>query len=222
MNNLAIFDLDHTLITADSDVQWAAYLQKKGLMDESSAQKRNQFYADYEAGCLNMDEFLQFQLAPLAQFSRDELNAMHREFMAQHIADKITPTARGMVKAHIDNQDEVLLISATNEFIITPIAHAFGINNIIGIRLQEDENRRYTGQYIGTPSFREGKITRLHEWLAEQEKNLKDYKKTFFYSDSHNDLPLLNLVHCPVAVNPDSILEAQATQNNWKIIRFNH
>lgn len=222
MSHLAIFDLDHTLITADSDVQWAAYLQHKGLIDESSAQKRQQFYADYEAGCLNMDAFLKFQLAPLAQFSPTELAAMHREFMAQHIADKITPTARNMVKAHLDHQDDVLLISATNEFIITPIAHEFGIQNIIGIQLQTDSENRYTGQYIGTPSFREGKITRLHEWLAKQNKTLADYDKTYFYSDSHNDLPLLEQVDHPIAVNPDPILTAKAQANHWKIIRFNH
>ncbi len=220
MNNLAIFDLDHTLILCDSDVAWAAYLAQKGILDEADAAQRDVFYQDYAAGCLDIDAFLQFQLAPLARFPRTKLDAMHREYMAQYIVPHMTDTARALVTHHLDAGDDVLLISATNEFIITPIARAFGIENVIGIRLETDENGRYTGRYLGVPSFKEGKVTRLSEWLAARGKTLTNYAQTYFYSDSHNDIPLLDLVSVPVAVNPDDTLAAYAAQRGWRIVRY--
>ena len=220
MTNLAIFDLDRTLITCDSDVAWAAYLAEKGIFSEEDSQKRDQFYDDYDNGCLDIDAFLRFQLAPLAKFSRDKLDLMHAEFMNKYIVHHITETAKNMVKNHIDNGDDVVLVSATNEFVITPIAARFGIKEIVGVKLVTDKNNNYTGEYTGTPSFKEGKIVRLNEWLDLHGKKMSDYNRTFFYSDSHNDLPLLRLVDCPVAVNPDAVLQAEAIQKNWKIISF--
>ncbi|MBQ9260098.1 MAG: HAD family hydrolase [Neisseriaceae bacterium] len=220
MTNLAIFDLDRTLITCDSDVAWAAYLAEKGIFNEDDSKKRDQFYADYDNGCLDIDAFLRFQLAPLGKFSRHELDAMHAEFMDKYIVHHITKTAKNIVKKHIDNNDTVVLVSATNEFVITPIAAQFGIHNVVGVRLVIDQNGNYTGEYTGTPSFREGKIVRLQEWLANNGKTMQDYDRSFFYSDSHNDLPLLRLVDCPVAVNPDPLLRQEATDKGWTIIQF--
>ncbi|MBR1819607.1 MAG: HAD family hydrolase [Neisseriaceae bacterium] len=220
MTNLAIFDLDRTLITCDSDVAWAAYLADKGVFNEDDSKKRDQFYDDYDNGCLDIDAFLRFQLAPLGKFSRHELDAMHAEFMDKYIVHHITKTAKNIVKKHIDNNDTVVLVSATNEFVITPIAAQFGIHNVVGVRLVIDQNGNYTGEYTGTPSFREGKIVRLQEWLANNGKTMQDYDRSFFYSDSHNDLPLLRLVDCPVAVNPDPLLRQEATDKGWTIIQF--
>ncbi|MBR3424853.1 MAG: HAD family hydrolase [Neisseriaceae bacterium] len=220
MTNLAIFDLDRTLITCDSDVAWAAYLAEKGIFNEDDSKKRDQFYADYDNGCLDIDAFLRFQLAPLGKFSRRQLDAMHAEFMDKYIVHHITKTAKNIVKKHIDNNDTMVLVSATNEFVITPIAAQFGIHNVVGVRLVIDQNGNYTGEYTGTPSFREGKIVRLQEWLANNGKTMQDYDRSFFYSDSHNDLPLLRLVDCPVAVNPDPLLRQEATDKGWTIIQF--
>ncbi|MBQ9182340.1 MAG: HAD family hydrolase [Neisseriaceae bacterium] len=220
MTNLAIFDLDRTLITCDSDVAWAAYLADKGVFNEDDSKKRDQFYDDYDNGCLDIDAFLRFQLAPLGKFSRSELDRMHAEFMDKYIVHHITKTAKNIVKKHIDNNDTVVLVSATNEFVITPIAAQFGIHNVVGVRLVIDQNGNYTGEYTGTPSFREGKIVRLQEWLANNGKTMQDYDRSFFYSDSHNDLPLLRLVDCPVAVNPDPLLRQEATDKGWTIIQF--
>ncbi|MBR2252458.1 MAG: HAD family hydrolase [Neisseriaceae bacterium] len=220
MTNLAIFDLDRTLITCDSDVAWAAYLAEKGIFNEEDSKKRDQFYADYDNGCLDIDAFLCFQLAPLGKFSRRQLDAMHAEFMDKYIVHHITKTAKNIVKKHIDNNDTMVLVSATNEFVITPSAAQFGIHNVVGVRLVIDQNGNYTGEYTGTPSFREGKIVRLQEWLANNGKTMQDYDRSFFYSDSHNDLPLLRLVDCPVAVNPDPLLRQEATDKGWTIIQF--
>lgn len=216
--NLAIFDLDHTLINCDSDSEWPKYLMQKGVVDQAFVDKKNnKYYQDYLKGCLDIDDFLAFQLAPLTHFSRTELDAMHGEFMRDFIVPHMSAPAQACVARHAAAGDELLLISATNEFIITPIAHAFGIRNVIGIALETDGQGRYTGRYIGTPSFKEGKITRLREWLAERNQCLAHFDKVYFYSDSHNDLPLLRQVNTPVAVNPDAILLAEARQNGWPV-----
>lgn len=216
--NLAIFDLDHTLINCDSDSEWPKYLMQKGVVDQDFVHKKNnKYYQDYLNGCLDIDDFLAFQLAPLARFNRSVLDAMHAEFMQEFIVPHISPQAQACVAHHAAAGDELLLLSATNEFIITPIAHAFGIHNVIGIALETDAANNYTGNYIGTPSFQEGKITRLREWLAERNLCLAHFDKVYFYSDSHNDLPLLRQVNTPVAVNPDAILLAEARQEGWPI-----
>ena len=217
--NLAIFDLDHTLIASDSDNEWPKYLMHKGIVDADFVAKKNDyFYQQYLQGQLNVDEFLEFQLEPLTRFSMDELAAMHQEFMRDFIRPTITEVARGLVTQHQQAGDDLLLISATNEFIITPIAHEFGITEVIGVSLEIGADGRYTGEYVVVPSYQAGKITRLEQWLHAQGKTRADYDKIYFYSDSRNDMPLLQDVSNPVAVNPDDILLAHAREHGWPIV----
>lgn len=221
MNNLAIFDLDNTLINTDSDHAWPQYLIQKGLVDAENTKKQNdKFYQDYQNGCLNIDEFLKFHLAPLSLYSKEELAEMHREFTERFILPHISMMAKMLVQSHRDSGDELLVISSTNEFIITPICHLFGIKNIIGTQLETGPDGRYTGNYTGIPSLKEGKITRLNAWLAERGETLQSYGKTYFYSDSKNDLPLLRLVTDPVAVNPDEELTREAAEKGWPVLNF--
>ena len=221
MKNLAIFDLDNTLINIDSGHAWSAFLIKKMPDDAAQTEAQNEkFYRNYQNGCLDIDTFCKFHLAPLARYSKEELAEFHREFMAEYIIPHISPMQRMLVQSHQMAGDETLVISSTNEFIITPICHLFGITNIIGTQLETSTDGRYTGNYIGTPSFREGKITRLNQWLAERGETLESYGKTYFYSDSKNDLPLLSLVNEPVAVNPDAELEQEAKEKGWPVLNF--
>ena len=221
MTNLAVFDLDNTLINTDSDHAWPQYLIKKGLVDAEETERQNEkFYRDYQAGCLDIDAFLKFHLAPLARFSREELDEMHREFTAEFIAPHISDMARMLVEGHRAAGDELLVISSTNEFIITPICKIFGIDNVIGTQLETDADGNYTGNYTGIPSLKEGKITRLHQWLAARGKDLGDYGKVYFYSDSKNDLPLLRAVDEPVAANPDAELLREALEKGWPVLNF--
>ena len=221
MKNLAIFDLDNTLINIDSGHAWSAFLIKKIPDDAAQTKAQNEkFYRDYQNGCLDIDAFCKFHLAPLTRYSKEELAEFHREFMAEYIIPHISPMQRMLVQSHQMAGDETLVISSTNEFIITPICHLFGITNIIGTQLETGTDGRYTGNYIGTPSFREGKITRLNQWLAERGETLESYGKTYFYSDSKNDLPLLSLVNEPVAVNPDAELEQEAKEKGWPVLNF--
>lgn len=221
MKNLAIFDLDNTLINIDSGHAWLAFLIKKMPDDAVQTEAQNEkFYRDYQNGCLDIDAFCKFHLAPLSRYSKEELAKFHREFMAEYIIPHISPMQRMLVQSHQMAGDETLVISSTNEFIITPICHLFGITNIIGTQLETGTDGRYTGNYIGTPSFREGKINRLNQWLAERGETLESYGKTYFYSDSKNDLPLLSLVNEPVAVNPDAELEQEAKEKGWPVLNF--
>lgn len=221
--NLAIFDLDHTLINCDSDNEWPQYLMQKGVVDENFVRTKNdKFYQDYLNGCLDIDEFLAFQLEPLSRFERAALDEMHREFMRDFILPNISQAARDLVAQHRKAGDILLMISATNEFIITPIAHELGIHEIIGVRLAVDAYGNYTGGYIGTPSFKEGKIIRLNQWLDQRGQTLADYEKTYFYSDSRNDLPLLETVSHPVAVHPDATLREVAQARGWPILNLYH
>ena len=221
MKNLAIFDLDNTLINIDSGHAWSAFLIKKMPDDAAQTEAQNEkFYRDYQNGCLDIDAFCKFHLAPLSRYSKEELAKFNREFMAEYIIPHISPMQRMLVQSHQMADDETLVISSTNEFIITPICHLFGITNIIGTQLETGTDGRYTGNYIGTPSFREGKINRLNQWLAERGETLESYGKTYFYSDSKNDLPLLSLVNEPVAVNPDAELEQEAKEKGWPVLNF--
>lgn len=221
MTNLAIFDLDHTLINTDSDNAFPKFLIEKGLMDADYANAKNeQFYRDYQAGCLKVEDFVRFEVEPLAPFNQTELAELHQEFTQKYIVPHITQMAKMLVESHRQAGDTLLVISSTNEYIITPICQLFGIDNVIGTRLETDERGHFTGGVVGTPSLREGKITRLHEWLAARGEQLSDYQKTYFYSDSKNDLPLLEVVDEPVAVNPDEVLAAVAKERGWAILNF--
>ncbi len=216
--DLAIFDLDNTLLAGDSDYQWGEFLIDIGVVERAAhASINDQFYADYKVGKLDINAFLEFQLKPLSQHPRAQLDAWHREFMQQKIAPMMTEKSRALVEQHRANGDLLLIITATNSFVTGPIASAFGIANLIGT-VPEEINGEFTGKVTGTPSFQQGKITRLNEWLAERGQGLSDFGTTWFYSDSHNDLPLMKLVDKPIAVNPDPILLAYAEDHAWPIM----
>lgn len=216
--NLALFDLDNTLLAGDSDYNWSLFLIDEGLLDAQSHHARNeQFYQDYKNGCLDIFAFLKFQLQPLSEHPKAFLDALHRKYMEQVIRPMMTEKAQALVNQHKKNGDLCVVITATNSFVTKPIATAYGIEHLIGTD-PEMINGKFTGNVRGVPSFQEGKVTRLNDWLAERGQNREDFQATYFYSDSHNDLPLLRLVTNPVAVDADPQLSAYAQENGWPII----
>ncbi|MBB5018351.1 HAD superfamily hydrolase (TIGR01490 family) [Chitinivorax tropicus] len=218
MNRLVLFDLDHTLLAGDSDVEWPRFLIRRGLLDAEETNRRNDaFYEQYKAGTLDMNEFLAFQLAPLARFTMEELHALHADYMQEHILPLITDKARQLVVGHQAQGDLVVIITATNRFVTAPIAAELGVSHLIATE-PEIVDGRYTGKPTGIPSFQAGKITRLELWLADRKQRWSDFGETWFYSDSRNDLPLLERVTHPVAVNPDSLLKAVAEEQGWPIV----
>ncbi|MCD5362437.1 HAD family hydrolase [Chromobacterium aquaticum] len=217
--NLALFDLDHTLIAGDSDFEWPRFLIQRGILEQARYDERNNhFYEQYRQGTLDIHEYLTFALEPLKHFSRAELDALHADYLEQHIKPIITRKARELLAAHAAQGDEIIIITATNRFITGPIARELGVEHLIAIELEEEEDGRFTGCVSGVPSFQQGKITRLQQWLDERGLSMDSYEQSFFYSDSHNDLPLLKLVDQPVAVDPDDTLRAHAEQQGWRVI----
>jgi HAD superfamily hydrolase (TIGR01490 family) len=213
--NLALFDLDNTLLAGDSDYEWAQFLISKGVVDEEIHRAKNDaFFAQYQAGTLDIYAFLDFQLAPLAAHPRAQLNAWHREFMETRIRPIITLAARALVAQHVANGDLLCIVTATNSFVTAPIAGEFGIPHLIGT-IPAQDNGQFTGRSKGEPSFREGKIKRVEEWMEAQGLWWNDFERSWFYSDSHNDLPLLKKVTNPVVVDADALLTSIAEQNNW-------
>jgi HAD superfamily hydrolase (TIGR01490 family) len=213
--SLAIFDLDNTLLAGDSDYLWGKFLVDHGEVDGESYERINQqFYEDYKAGTLDIFEFLSFSLEPLTRIDMQQLTKLHAQYMQEVIDPLIQPAAVELVDLHRQQGDTLLIITATNSFITRPIARAFGINELLATE-PEIIDGRYTGKVSGTPCYKEGKVIRLNEWLADKHINLND---SWFYSDSHNDLPLLNRVAHPVAVNPDETLRQEAETHGWKII----
>ena len=216
--NLVLFDLDNTLLAGDSDYAWGQFLIAKGAVDGNHYEARNQaFYEDYKAGRLDIDAFLAFALRPLATHSRAQLDAWHAEYMATHIQPMITQAARDLVNRHLDQADLVALITATNSFVTGPIAREFGIPHLIATDPEQIDGR-FTGEVAGTPCFREGKVTRLEHFLEARGTRLDCLSSSWFYSDSHNDLPLLEKVQHPIAVDPDPILNAHAQGKGWPVI----
>ena len=214
---LTIFDLDNTLLAGDSDFQWGQFLIEQGVLTRETHEARNlEFYEDYKRGTLDIDAFLAFQLKPLSQYPRAQLDAWHAAFMESKVRPMMTEKAQALVEKHRVEGDLLMIITATNSFVTAPIARAFGIEYLIGTTPEEVDGN-FTGHACGVPSFQEGKITRLEQWLAERGKKLGDYETTF-YSDSRNDLPLLQLVDHPVAVDPDPVLRDYAVQQGWPII----
>lgn len=212
---LAIFDLDNTLLNGDSDYLWGQFLAQQGKVDRAFYEKENQrFYDEYVAGTLDIFEFLEFSLAPLSKLDMSELKQLHNQFMNECIRPTITTKSRALIQKHIDQADTLLIITATNLFITAPIAKELNIPNILATE-PELINDRYTGKVSGTPCFREGKVDRLKIWLNETGMNLAD---SYFYSDSHNDLPLLEMVTKPIAVDPDDTLRSHAEMRGWEII----
>ncbi|MCF8193031.1 MAG: HAD-IB family hydrolase [Candidatus Methylopumilus sp.] len=213
--NLALFDLDNTLLAGDSDYNWSLFLIKQGLLDEKTHHERNeQFYLDYKNGNLDIYKFLAFQLKPLSEHSMADLNALHAKYMDSVIRPMMTKKAQDLVNQHKAQGDLCLVITATNSFVTKPIAQAYGIAHLIGTD-PEMVNGAYTGGVAGVPSFQEGKVTRLKQWLAERGQALADFEQSYFYSDSHNDLPLMKLVTHPVAVDADAKLTDYAQQHGW-------
>lgn len=214
---LALFDLDNTLLAGDSDFEWAQFLISQGVLDRELHLARNlQFYEDYKAGTLDIHAFLDFQLKPLSMHPRAQLDAWHALYMEQKIRPMMTEKARALVDKHQKNGDLLVIITATNSFVTGPIAREFGVDNLIGTTPEEIDGE-FTGRVTGTPSFKEGKITRLNQWLQNRGQSLKSFDASWFYSDSHNDLPLMELVDHPVAVDPDSTLLQHAQQHGWPV-----
>ena len=212
---LTIFDLDETLIAADSDHEWGQFVVDKGLVDAQKHKKKNDdFYEQYKAGQLDIDEYLQFSCSILTQYSIEDLHRFRSEFVAQRILPIILDKAQDLVKKHRQLGDTLLVITSTIEFVTRPIVDEFGIDILIAPD-PEIVSNRYTGRIVGVPSFAAGKVTRLEQWLANRQDSLEG---SSFYSDSHNDLPLLRLVDNPVAVDPDPILREKAEENQWPII----
>ena len=216
--NLALFDLDNTLIAGDSDFQWAQFLITKKVLDRELHEAKNiEFYEQYKAGTLDIHEFLDFQLKPLARHPRAQLEAWRSEFVQKKIMPIIAPGARSLIERHQLDGDLCIIITATNSFVTAPIAQLFGINHLIATEPEQKEGE-FTGRITGTPSFREGKIERLEKWLDEHNLTWFSFLRSWFYSDSLNDLPLMSKVTHPVAVDPDVTLKNHAEKNNWSII----
>lgn len=215
---LALFDLDNTLLAGDSDFEWAQFLIEQRVLDREVYEARNvEFYEQYKAGTLDIHEFLDFQLKPLSRHPRSQLDAWHSEFMEKRILPRIAPGARELINRHLLSDDLCIIITATNRFVTAPIARALGIGNLIATE-PEHKDGEFTGQVLGVPCFREGKITRLESWLDEHNLTWLSFLESWFYSDSLNDLPLLKKVTHPVAVDPDATLKGYAEKNAWPII----
>jgi HAD superfamily hydrolase (TIGR01490 family) len=213
---LALFDLDNTLLGGDSDYHWNEFLIDKGIVDRLSHDEANKrFYAEYEAGTIRMEDWLAFQLAPIANRPRAELDGWHREYMAARVHPIILPQARELLRRH--QADLRVIITATNRFIVAPICAELGVENVIASDYEEIDGV-ITGKPAGLPSFGAGKVTRLTEWLAKQGKRIEDFEQSWFYSDSHNDIPLLERVSHAVAVDPDARLKKKAEERGWPVI----
>ena len=213
-----LFDLDNTLLAGDSDYEWTRFLIEKGVVDGAQYEAKNdEFFRHYKAGTLDILQFLEFQLAPLAAHSRDVLDRWHAEFMVLKVRPMIRTPARRLVAQHIDKGSLCAVVTATNSFVTAPIAREFGIAHLIATEPEEIDGR-LTGRPAGTPCFREGKVTRTNDWLASQSRRWADFGSTWFYSDSHNDLSLLERVSRPVAVDPDDMLRSIAGNRNWPVI----
>lgn len=212
---LALFDLDNTLLGGDSDYLWGRFLIEQGLVDGAAYERQNQaFYDQYKAGSLDIQAFLAFSLQPLAAHPVAQLHAWRETFVSRMIEPIILPAARALVEKHRAQGDLPVIITATNRFVTAPIAERFAIEHLIATEV-EMNGARYTGRSIGIPCFQAGKVARLQQWLATQHQSLQG---SWFYSDSHNDLPLLECVDHPVAVDPDDSLAQQARARGWPII----
>jgi HAD superfamily hydrolase (TIGR01490 family) len=212
---LAIFDLDGTLLSGDSDYNWGQFLVEEGIVDADTYKTANdKFYQDYLSGGLDIHEYLAFSLAPLTQFNQAQLEDLHNAFMAKKIMPMMQEKALKLVREHKEKGHFLMIITATNEFVTGPISQYFGMDHLIA-PMPEIIEGRYTGKVTGIPSFQEGKVTRLNAWLKETGHTLEG---SYFYSDSHNDLPLLELVSQPIVVDGDDKLSQLAEQRNWQHI----
>ena len=212
---LAIFDLDYTLLAGDSDHAWGEFLIERGLVDGPAYREANdRYFAQYQAGTLDIHEFLAFALEPLARLDRALLEQLHAEFLERVIRPMVAPGAAALLDQHRARGDTLVIITATNRFVTAPIARLLRVDHLIATDPEELAGC-YTGRVAGTPCYREGKVVRLQAWVREHDQGLAG---SWCYSDSHNDLPILRLVEHPVAVDPDDILREEATVRGWPII----
>jgi HAD superfamily hydrolase (TIGR01490 family) len=218
--NLALFDLDNTLLPIDSDYAWGEFSQQIGWTDPVSFKARNdQFYADYQSGVLDIHEYVRFATDAVRLKGPEQAEMAHRQFMNEIILPAVKPSAMALVKQHQAAGDHVMIVTATNEFVTRPIATAFGVSELIAVELARNAQGWITGEISGTPSFKEGKVTRIAQWLAARNLNWSDVHITF-YSDSINDLPLLEMAQTPVATNPDARLRQLATERGWRTLQL--
>ena len=221
MKKLALFDLDHTLLPIDSDHEWGEFLVRLGAVDAVEFARRNDaFYAQYQAGTIDPVEYLEFSLGTLATFPRAKLDHMRARFMTEVVVPNIRPAALALLKQHQDAGDLVAIVTATNHFVTEPIARALGVEHLIAAMPELDAQGNVTGRLIGTPTQGKGKITHTEAWLAKMGKTFADFESVHFYSDSHNDLPLMSLVSHPVATNANATLKTHATAQGWQLIEL--
>ncbi len=221
---LALFDLDHTLIPLDSDYSWGQFLVQVGAVDAASFAADNQRLMDsYNAGTLTAEASLPILLAPLAAHPKAQLDAWRAQFMAQQIAPALSPPAAALLARHVNQGHTVLIVTATNRYVTAPIAAALGVPDTHLIATEPEQIAgAYTGRWIGTPAFKGGKVVRVTEWLAQRGQQLCDFEASWFYSDSINDLPLMQAVTHPVACNPSAALKAHALRSGWRIMQLWH
>ena len=216
MKNLALFDLDHTLLPIDSDYEWGQFLVRTGAVDPVAFKRANDdFFDQYQAGTLDAVEYLEFALGTLARFPRAELDAMHARFMDEVILPAIRPQALDLLEQHHEHGDLIAIITATNRFVTAPIAAALGVEHLIAAVPEEDADGNLTGKLLGSPTSGPGKVTHTHAWLEQIGTPLSGFGSSHFYSDSHNDIPLLSVVTHPVATNPNAALSTHATSLGW-------
>ncbi len=219
--NLCLFDLDHTLLPLDSDHEFGEFIIRQGLVDGGDYRSRNDaFYQQYCDGTLVLDEYIAFTTSVWRQMPTEQQQALQQAYMGEVILPALKPQAVELVERHRAQGDLLAIVTATNEFVTRPIADAFGVDDLIAVRLQRDAQGRVTGHIDGVPSFREGKITRVEQWLSDQGRHLGQFDRVSFYSDSPNDLPLLERATDPVATNPSPELEAVAQSRGWRILRL--
>ncbi|MBY0557365.1 MAG: HAD-IB family hydrolase [Burkholderiaceae bacterium] len=217
--NLALFDLDHTLLPIDSDHEWGQFLVRIGAVDAIEFARRNDaFYAQYQQGTLDPVEYLEFSLGTLASFPRERLEAMQAQYMEEVIRPAIRPSALALLQKHREAGDLLAIVTATNQFVTAPIARALGVEHLIAAVPETDADGKLTGRLLGTPTQGPGKVTHTKAWLANMNKQLEDFERVHFYSDSHNDLPLMSIVSHPVATNPNAQLKQHASAHGWPLI----
>ena len=217
---LALFDLDHTLLPLDSDHSWGVFTTDLGWNDPLVFGQRNdEFYAHYQAGTLDIHDYVRFATRAARERGATESAHAHARYMDEVIRPRITPEALALVRSHQRAGDTAVIVTATNEFVTRPIAQAFGVSELIAVDLERDASGWITGEIRGTPSFRDGKVTRVTQWLGQKGLGWNDVEITF-YSDSMNDLPLLEKAHHPVATNPDARLRLLATERGWRILEL--
>jgi HAD superfamily hydrolase (TIGR01490 family) len=219
--NLALFDLDHTLLPLDSDYEWGQFLVRIGAVDADAFASRNaEFFHRYQIGTLDPTEYLEFAFGILAGFPRAQLDDWHRQFMDQVITPAILPAARNLVKQHQDAGDLVAIVTATNRFVTTPIARTFGVDHLIAADAEMHADGNFTGKPSGIPPYGAGKVVNTQKWLNGLGKSFDSFGSSHFYSDSQNDIPLLSLVTHPVATNPNTSLAAHAQAHGWPILNL--